>query len=63
MVPASYQARFFELLLEGYPYEERNGVFYTSCSTRPADLRIMVQGYWIEFAGQDMITDTEVEDL
>jgi len=44
MVPNSIQLRFFELLLEGVDYEEKNGVFYTPCVTQMADVEIMVEG-------------------
>ena len=44
MVPSSIQERFFELLLTGVTYEERDGVFYTACTTQMDDVEIMVEG-------------------
>ena len=62
LVPSSIQKRFFELMLKGIKYEEKNGVFYTKCSTRPASVEILVQGKWIVFAGQDTIMNLNYED-
>ena len=62
LVPSSIQARFFELMLEGMEYTESNGVFYTSCSTRPSNLQIMIQNYWVTFNGYDMLIDAKIED-
>ena len=52
-------------MLEGETtYTEKDGVFYTSCNTRPANIEILIQGmdskYWIQFSGTDMIINTEV---
>ena len=44
LVPASIQERFFSLLLEGVSYELKNGVFYTDCTTKMADVEVMVEG-------------------
>ena len=43
LVPSSIQARFFELMLEGETYTEKDGIFTTSCSTRPANIEIMIE--------------------
>ena len=43
-MPSSIQERFFEFLLAGVTYEEKDGIFYTACTTSLADVELMVEG-------------------
>ena len=43
-MPSGISDKFFKMLLEGLNYYEEDGVFYTDCTTRPADLEIMLEG-------------------
>lgn len=44
LVPSSIQERFFEFLLAGVSYEEKDGIFYVTCTTKLADVELMVEG-------------------
>ena len=64
LVPSSIQARFFELMLYGQENVfENDGVFYTSCSTRPANIEILVESEplveEVEVPGSQGIDDSE----
>lgn len=44
LVPSGIQERFFEFLLAGVDYEERDGIFYVACTTTLSDVELMIEG-------------------
>lgn len=57
MVPASLSKNFFKQLLSTVEYYEDNGAFYTNCGEQLQDLWLMLQGYWVQIRGRDLLTD------
>ena len=44
LVPSSLQERFFEFLLAGIDYVQKDGIFYVDCTTTLSDVELMVEG-------------------